>query len=320
MLSKPLAAGLVIGGILIAAFAGGYIASKNKGGSDAPPEIPGFEDLKPEPAAQPPAGAGAGAATGTPPAPAGGTGAAAPAGGGAPAAPGGGGGPKVPRLRDMPLPQTAAGGGTAAPAGGAPGAGTPGGVAPGGNPAAAGNPGGAGTLEELVVPAGTIMGLVLTKPVSTESAKVEDPVEARVTQDINSGAQLAVPAGTKVVGSVTVVDKGGKIKEPAKIGIKFHTLALNTGAEVPVAIDPLTYQADPGPAQRSTRNIAIGAAGGAALGWLLGGKKGAIQGGTVGAGAGTAVTQVTNSSVATLPAGAQARVVITAPFTVVVKK
>ena len=84
-------------------------------------------------------------------------------------------------------------------------------------------------LVELVVPADAVMGLQLETTVSSERAKVEDAVEARVTRDMRVGGRVAIPAGSIVHGTVTEVERGGKVRERARLSIRFHTVVLGNG-------------------------------------------------------------------------------------------
>ena len=79
-------------------------------------------------------------------------------------------------------------------------------------------------LVELVVPADAVMGLQLETTVSSERAKVEDAVDARVTRDVRVGGRVAIPAGSVVHGTVTEVARGGKVREKARLSIRFHTV------------------------------------------------------------------------------------------------
>ena len=67
-------------------------------------------------------------------------------------------------------------------------------------------------FEELVVSADSVLGLRIESTVSSEVAKIEDPVEARVTRDVRVGSEIAIPAGSRVLGSVMQVERGGKVK------------------------------------------------------------------------------------------------------------
>ena len=75
-------------------------------------------------------------------------------------------------------------------------------------------------FDELVVPSSAVMGLQIQTALSSEHARIEDRVEARVTRDISVDGKTAIPAGTRAVGSVTLVEKGGKVKERARLGVQ----------------------------------------------------------------------------------------------------
>jgi hypothetical protein len=184
------------------------------------------------------------------------------------------------------------------------------------------NPGSAGparTYEELVVPAAAVMGLQIETPVSSERARLEDRVEARVTRDVLVDGRTAVPAGARAIGAVTLVERGGKVKERARLGVRFHTLVLADGTTLPLRTEPILREGD-SPAGDSSRKIGGAAVGGAILGAIMGGKKGAIVGGATGAAGGTAVVLAGDRNPATLQPGTVVTVRLSAPLPVSVEK
>lgn len=152
------------------------------------------------------------------------------------------------------------------------------------------------------LPADSVVGLRLDATVSSDTAAVEDTVHARVTRDVLVGGEVVIPAGTRVSGSVTFVDQGGKVRERARLGVRFHTLVLADGTEVRLPTETI-YRDGESPAGRSAARIGGSAAAGAVLGAILGGGKGAAIGAAVGAGGGTAATMAGERKPATLPAG-----------------
>jgi type IV secretory pathway VirB10-like protein len=174
-------------------------------------------------------------------------------------------------------------------------------------------------FEELVVPADSVIGLQIENAISSDRAKVEDPVGARVSRDVKVRDQVAIPAGSRAEGSITLVDKGGKLKDQARLGIRFHTIVLADGTRLPINTETIYRDAE-SPARESAAKIGGGAVGGAVLGAILGGKKGAIIGSTVGAGAGGAAGMASEPNTATLPAGSTVTVRMSAPATVTVEK
>src|SRR5439155_14155402 len=124
---------------------------------------------------------------------------------------------------------------------------------------------------------------------------------------------------SKALGSVTVVERGGKFKERARLGIRFHTLVLADGTRVPISTDAI-YREGESPANSSAAKVGGGAVGGAILGAILGGGKGAAIGATAGAGGGAAVVAAGDRSAATLPAGTPMTVRILSPLSITIEQ
>jgi hypothetical protein len=175
------------------------------------------------------------------------------------------------------------------------------------------------TFEELVVSSDSVIGLQTENRISSETARVEDRVEARVTRDVKVGDRVAIPAGARAIGSVMQVERGGKFKERARLGIRFHTLVLADGTRLPMSTETI-YRDGDAPGNSSAAKVGGAAVGGAILGAILGGAKGAAIGGTAGAGAGTAVVMAGDRSAATLPAGTAMTVRLLSPVTVTTEK
>ena len=175
------------------------------------------------------------------------------------------------------------------------------------------------TLEELVVAADSVIGLQVETAVSSERARVEDRVEARVVRDLRVGSAAAVPAGSRVLGSVMVVERGGKFKERARLGIRFHTLVLADGTRLPITTETIYRQGD-APSNGSAAKIGGGAVAGAILGAIVGGAKGAAVGATAGAGGGTAVVMAGDRRAAEFAAGTELTARLLSPVTVTVEK
>lgn len=175
------------------------------------------------------------------------------------------------------------------------------------------------TWEELTVPEDSVVGLQLETPLTSETARVEDRVDARVTRDVRVDGKVAIPAGTHVIGAVTMVDQGGKIRERSRLGVRFHTLVLSDTSQVPFSTGTVYREGEP-PSTRSTAKIGGGAIGGAILGAILGGSKGALIGSGVGAAGGTAATLAGDRKPVVMPVGTPISVRVQGPVTVTVEK
>ena len=171
---------------------------------------------------------------------------------------------------------------------------------------------------EVVVKADSVMGLRITDTISTQTAQVEDNVEARITRDVRVDGTVAIPAGARARGSVTVVERGGRFKDRARIGIRFHTLILPDNSELPVSTETL-FRVGDAPGNQSATKVGGGAVLGALIGAIIGGGKGAAIGAASGAGAGTAAVMASDISEATFPAGTEVTARLLAPVSVVIE-
>ena len=171
------------------------------------------------------------------------------------------------------------------------------------------------TFDELVISADSVIGLQSDTTVTSERARVEDRVEARVTRDVKVADRVAIPAGSRAIGYVTQVERGGKFKEQAKLGIRFQTIVLADGTRLPISTAAVEREGD-AKGNSSAAKVGGAAVAGTILGAILGGGKGAAVGGLAGAGAGAAAVQAGDRSVATLRAGEPITIRLLSPVTV----
>jgi hypothetical protein len=173
--------------------------------------------------------------------------------------------------------------------------------------------------DELVIAADSVIGLEIETAITSERARVEDPVAARVTRDVKVGNRVAIPAGARVTGEVTSVERGGRLKDRARLGVRFTSVVLADGTRVPIQTETIYREGD-SPTNESAAKIGGGAIGGAILGGILGGGKGAAIGSIVGAGAGTGAVVAGGRNAATLPSGTPVTVRVNDPVTVTVER
>jgi len=174
-------------------------------------------------------------------------------------------------------------------------------------------------FEDLVVSTDSVLGLQMETSLTSERARVEDEVVARVTRDVRVGDRVAIPAGARAHGEVTLVERGGKVRDKARLGIRFTSVVLADGTRVPLETDTIYREGD-GPGGESAAKIGGGAIGGAILGGIFGGAKGAVIGATAGGGAGTAAVMAGGRNPATLPSGTPVTVRLVKPATVTVEE
>ena len=174
-------------------------------------------------------------------------------------------------------------------------------------------------LEELVVAAQSVIGLQMETAVTSERARLEDEVVARVTRDVKVGDRVVIPAGARAQGEVTLVERGGRVRERARLGVRFTSIVLADGTRLPIQTEAVFREGDP-PGRESAAKIGGGAIGGAIIGGLLGGAKGAAIGSTIGAGAGTTAVMAGGRNHATLPSGAPLTVRLEEPVVITVER
>jgi type IV secretory pathway VirB10-like protein len=174
-------------------------------------------------------------------------------------------------------------------------------------------------VDELVVSADAVIGLQLKNTVSSETSRVEDRVEAQVSRDVSVDGRVAIPAGSRVLGAVTLIERGGKMRDRARLGVRFHTLVLADGTTLPLQTDTVFREGE-SPAGSSAAKMGGAAIGGAIIGAIIGGGKGAVIGGATGAGAGTAAVMAGSRRAATFTAGSTVTVRVLSPVTVTVER
>jgi hypothetical protein len=158
------------------------------------------------------------------------------------------------------------------------------------------------------VPSGTELNLTLETPVSSETAKPEQTVRARVAKAVVISGMTVIPEGAPVTGTVVAAERSGRVKGRASLAIRFNRVTV---ASTPYTINTarIARQAEATKGEDATK-IGIGAGAGAAIGAIAGGKKGAAIGAGVGGGAGTGAVLATRGKEVSIPAGTTLRTTI----------
>jgi hypothetical protein len=167
----------------------------------------------------------------------------------------------------------------------------------------------------LTVPAGTLFSVNLSSDLSTKTAKVGDPVDARLAQDLVVNGRTALAAGSPVRGTVTEVVSGShKIGGVPTLTMTFNRLELENGQAVP--INGRVVQQGKSDTGKDTAKIVGGAAAGAIIGHQIGkDDKGTVLGGLLGGAAGAVAAQKTGGEV-NVAAGTTVTFSTDAPFEV----
>lgn len=139
------------------------------------------------------------------------------------------------------------------------------------------------------IPAGTEVDVRLQTALTSDTAQVEDRVEATTLIDLYNGNQLIVPAGSQITGWVTSVNRASRTDRKGSLTVEFNRLRVNgrtydTRAYVTQALESEGIKGEAG-------RIGAGSAVGAIIGGILGGVKGAVAGILIGGGGVIAATE-----------------------------
>ena len=173
------------------------------------------------------------------------------------------------------------------------------------------------TTMPMDVPSGTALILTLETPVSSETAKPDQPVRAKVAKPVVVSGMEVIPAGALVTGAVVSAERSGRVKGRASIALRFNQVTvLSTPYRITTARIAREAEATKG---EDAKTIGIGAGVGTAIGAIAGGKKGAAIGAGVGGGAGTGAVLATRGKEVSIPAGATLRTTITETVRIVMQ-
>jgi len=89
--------------------------------------------------------------------------------------------------------------------------------------------------DQLVIPAGSKILLVLKEAISTRNAKTGDPVYAETSLPFYANGHILVPPGTTVLGVITRAKRAGRTRGRAEIELNFTSMIYSNGYNVPLS-------------------------------------------------------------------------------------
>jgi len=214
--------------------------------------------------------------------------------------------PAAPAPRPSAPRQSAAPSRPAAPAPAPP----PANVAPAPRPAEPPKP----VYRDVSTPVGTALSLSLITPLSTETAKVETPVTARLRQPIVVDGFTVVPAGATLHGDVTEVERAGRVRGRSRLVIRFAEVQVN-GQRDPFRTNALTFEGEATKGEDATK-VGGGAGIGAVIGGIVGGASGAAKGAAIGGAAGAGTVLATRGRDVELKEGTELNTSLASPYSV----
>ena len=193
--------------------------------------------------------------------------------------------------------------------------------------AAANSPSGANATEQIVVPAGTRLPLLLHNGITTRNAQPGEPLYFETTFPVIVNDRIVIPVGSYVQGEITEAKRPPKGKGGGEIRIRLTTLILPNGYTVKFGAVPTNTETGGGEyagkeGQINTDRdrgadagtvIKTGGAG-AGIGAIAGGAKGAGIGAGIGAAAGLATIMMTRGPDLQLPRGSSVDIMLDRPL------
>ncbi len=154
--------------------------------------------------------------------------------------------------------------------------------------------------KPIVVPADTVISVVLDQAVGSKISTPGQAFSATVQAPVAVDGKIAIPKGARASGIVKDAKPAGRFKGGAVLSLTLTSITVkNEDYNIQTSAPS---QSSTGKGKRTAGMVGGGAGGGALIGGLAGGGKGALIGGLIGAAAGTGGAGLTGNRDLTLPA------------------
>jgi len=170
------------------------------------------------------------------------------------------------------------------------------------------------SFRDVSAPVGTTLSLALVTPISTETAKVETPVTARLRQAVVVDGLTILPAGATLHGDVTEVERAGRVRGRSHLAIRFTEVVVD-GQRDPLRTSAVSFEGEATKSEDATK-VGGGAGIGAVIGGIVGGKSGAAKGAAIGGAAGAGTVLATRGREVELAEGTEITAALASPFSI----
>ena len=139
--------------------------------------------------------------------------------------------------------------------------------------------------KPIIVPADTVLSVVLDQAVGSKISTPGQAFSATVQSPVEVAGRVAIPKGARASGIVKDAKSAGRFKGGAVLSLTLTSVTIKNEDYNIQTTAP--SEASKGKGKRTAAMVGGGAGGGALIGGLAGGGKGALIGGLIGAAAGT---------------------------------
>ena len=153
--------------------------------------------------------------------------------------------------------------------------------------------------EVVTIPVGQDVRVRTTSTISTKTTQPGETFVTTLEQPLVVDGKTVAAAGARAVGTVAFVERSGRVKGVARLGVKLTEIQTASGDVIPVSTDSYVVVAKK-THTKDAQKIGIGAGVGAAIGAIAGGGDGALKGAGIGAGGGTGAVLATRGEPAVI--------------------
>jgi len=154
--------------------------------------------------------------------------------------------------------------------------------------------------KPLVVPADSVITVVLDQTLSSKASASGDKFSATVESPVEVEGKVAIPKGARAQGVVKDAKSAGRFKGGATLSLQLTSITVGR-KDYELQTSDATMSSK-GKGKRTATMVGGGTAGGASIGAIAGGGKGAAIGALIGAAAGTGGAGLTGNRDITLAA------------------
>ncbi len=167
--------------------------------------------------------------------------------------------------------------------------------------------------RQVTVPSGTTVMLRWSETLSSRANSVGDDFRTTVDQDVRIGDDIAIPAGSVVIGRVTEAHQPQKVGGRARLSLEFTSIELPSDQSAP--IDAVFAASGKSQNLKDAGIIAGSTVGGAILGEAVHEGEGGVLGGILGGVGGAIAASRNKAKPVEIPAGTVMAIELVRPVT-----